>query len=127
MGRNWSTYRKEIIERDGNRCKMFGSGSNCGEGLEVDHILPFAHGGDMWNPSNLQTLCVKHHKEKTDMWRKTPAPKPVRCEICGVRKNPRRGAVWHKMLPHYNHVNRDRLIIKRREAIGLPQEVWRRT
>ena len=34
--------------------------------LQVDHIVP--HRGDMnlfWDPNNWQTLCRKHHSEKT--------------------------------------------------------------
>jgi 5-methylcytosine-specific restriction endonuclease McrA len=33
--------------------------------LEVDHIVPIALGGDMWEDSNLQVLCRSCHKEKT--------------------------------------------------------------
>lgn len=32
--------------------------------LEVDHIRPLADGGSDY-PSNIQLLCVQHHREKT--------------------------------------------------------------
>lgn len=33
--------------------------------LEVDHIIPLALGGDMWDEKNLQVLCTDCHKKKT--------------------------------------------------------------
>lgn len=35
-------------------------------GRVVDHILPVRLGGDMWEPSNLQTLCDSHHNIKSN-------------------------------------------------------------
>lgn len=32
---------------------------------EVDHIVPIEQGGDKWPSSNLQSLCAKHHGQKT--------------------------------------------------------------
>ena len=31
----------------------------------VDHIVPLAQGGEMWDRSNLQSLCAKCHYIKT--------------------------------------------------------------
>ena len=33
--------------------------------MEVDHIVPIAQGGDMWDMNNMKTLCKKCHKKKT--------------------------------------------------------------
>jgi len=33
--------------------------------LVADHIKPIALGGDEWDLKNIQTLCIKHNKEKT--------------------------------------------------------------
>lgn len=52
--------RKKVLRRDGNRCVQCGSS----ERLEVDHILNVAQGGTN-HPSNLQTLCVGCHREKS--------------------------------------------------------------
>lgn len=38
--------------------------------FEVDHVVPVALGGDMWNEKNLQVLCIDCHKEKTAKDRK---------------------------------------------------------
>lgn len=46
------SYRRDIIERDGARCRTCGSV----EDLVVDHIVPVSRGGrTLWE--NLQTLC----------------------------------------------------------------------
>ena len=31
----------------------------------TDHIIPITQGGEIWNPSNHQPLCFKHHNQKT--------------------------------------------------------------
>lgn len=35
--------------------------------FELDHIVPVAQGGAMWDEENLQVLCVPCHKEKTKL------------------------------------------------------------
>jgi 5-methylcytosine-specific restriction enzyme A len=32
---------------------------------EVDHIVPVAAGGPMWDEANWQALCRRHHRAKT--------------------------------------------------------------
>lgn len=46
--------RKQILNRDGNRCQVCHST----ESLEVDHCLPVCLGGNN-NPLNLRVLCSK--------------------------------------------------------------------
>ena len=31
----------------------------------VDHIIPISRGGPAWDENNLQSLCDRHHKQKT--------------------------------------------------------------
>lgn len=56
--------RRFLFKRDKGRC------AQCGEvtaDWQADHIVPlrFAARPVHWTLENLQTLCVKHHKEKT--------------------------------------------------------------
>lgn len=51
--------RLVVRRRDGYTCRMCGS-----YGREVDHIIPVSEGGQ-YVLSNLQVLCVGHHREKT--------------------------------------------------------------
>lgn len=38
----------------------------CGHlATDVDHIQPIEHGGAVWSPTNLQSLCASHHAAKT--------------------------------------------------------------
>ena len=36
-----------------------------GVATEVDHVLPMADGGAMYDEANLQALCKSHHSQKT--------------------------------------------------------------
>lgn len=58
----WKALRKLALERDGYRCVK------CGERrrLEVDHIKPVrTHPELSFVLSNLQTMCGRHHAQKT--------------------------------------------------------------
>ena len=61
-GYTWAAIRKAVLLRDEYRCSV------CGKVIvsmpQVDHIVPRRAGGsdDM---SNLQTLCMTHHSQKT--------------------------------------------------------------
>lgn len=42
----------------------------CGtDGLQADHIVPIADGGDEFDLDNVRTLCVPCHKKVTATWR----------------------------------------------------------
>ena len=56
-----------------------------GKYLRADHIVPIALGGKEWDINNLQTLCKKCHKKKTEEDIK---------EICKVRKNLKEEEDW---------------------------------
>ncbi len=56
--------RDEVFLRDGGRCTFKGSdGKRCNSkwNLQIDHIVPFALGGDD-SPGNLRLLCGKHNR-----------------------------------------------------------------
>lgn len=59
---DWLAIRKRILERDGRRCCWVEDGNRClAEATDVDHKIP----GDDHSPSNLQSLCRRHHLIKT--------------------------------------------------------------
>ncbi len=56
--------RDEVFTRDGGRCTFIGdNGKRCYSdwNLEIDHIVPFAKGGDN-SPKNLRLLCAAHNR-----------------------------------------------------------------
>ena len=56
--------RDEVFLRDGGRCTFKGTdGRRCNSkwNLQIDHIIPFALGGDN-SPGNLRLLCGKHNR-----------------------------------------------------------------
>jgi 5-methylcytosine-specific restriction endonuclease McrA len=59
-----AAVRDEVFLRDGERCTFVGTnGNRCNatHGLQIDHIVPFAHGGTH-DPENLRTLCGAHNR-----------------------------------------------------------------
>ena len=44
-GPGWETIRKKVLERDRNRSRLSGFDAEQGNGLQVDHIIPFRYGG----------------------------------------------------------------------------------
>jgi 5-methylcytosine-specific restriction endonuclease McrA len=55
--------RDKVFARDGGKCTFVGeNGKRCDStwNLEIDHIVPFARGGDN-SPGNLRLLCAKHN------------------------------------------------------------------
>jgi len=53
-----------VYKRDGGCCTFVGEdGRRCNStwNLEIDHIVPFARGGDN-SPGNLRLLCEKHNR-----------------------------------------------------------------
>ncbi len=58
--------RPGAIVRDNGRCVKCGSNEN----LVVDHIKELKDGGSPYDLNNLQTLCKKCHKIKTDIEKK---------------------------------------------------------
>ena len=59
----WRALRLQILERDGHRCRI--RGPHCkGKATEVDHIVPVADGGLLFDPGNLRAAC-----DKCNTWR----------------------------------------------------------
>lgn len=55
--------RREVLDRCGHRCAR--AGCNVTSGLEIDHIICLALGGED-EDHNLEPLCGPHHREKTN-------------------------------------------------------------
>ena len=76
--------RFSIYDRDGNRCKKCKRRTN---DLEIDHIIPIAKGGKS-EYSNLQTLCRRCNKNKSDIIEpvtsKTFNPNLRYCKVCNA-------------------------------------------
>ena len=66
--------RRLALDRDGWRCQNPGCG-RAGR-LEVDHVRPLQHGGELFDLGNLATLCISCHWLKTsaEMGYKLPGP-----------------------------------------------------
>ena len=62
----WVGIRALILDRDNWQCVKDGRKGR----LEVDHIVSLAHGGALYDESNLQTLCRECHFFKTEQERK---------------------------------------------------------
>lgn len=56
-----ATTKKIVFARDGGTCRCCGSSLN----LEYDHIVPFSCGGSSV-PSNIQLLCLKCNRSKSN-------------------------------------------------------------
>ena len=57
----WAHVRRVALERDNYTCRECGRGG----GMEVDHIRPLHKGGSWYDLGNLQSLCYRCHKAKT--------------------------------------------------------------
>lgn len=61
-------WRQEVLKRAGWKCQAPGCtahGRRGGVRLYADHIVERRDGGAPLDPANGQTLCAKHHSEKT--------------------------------------------------------------
>lgn len=65
-GKVSNKIRFSIYERDGYRCQICGRSGRFDD-LEIDHIKPIAKGGKS-TYDNLQTLCSRCNKEKSDKY-----------------------------------------------------------
>ena len=59
--KRWHRLRLKLMDAAGWRCVQCGKAGR----LELDHVVPVQHGGDPWDPSNLQPLCRPCHFAKT--------------------------------------------------------------
>jgi hypothetical protein len=59
--------KDEVWARDGGRCAFTAAdGNRCPEreGLEFDHIMPWALGGRSFDPRNIRLLCRGHNQDR---------------------------------------------------------------
>ena len=59
--RIWRVVRLKALDRDNWTCRKCGGRGR----LEVDHIQPLEDGGELYDLSNLMSLCKKCHISKT--------------------------------------------------------------
>ena len=84
-GKEWTKLRKQVLRRDAYLCQIClaqGRLTPLGEypyDHAVDHITPKARGGTDYL-SNLQSLCTKCHKVKSDTDRGNHKPKLQRLD-----------------------------------------------
>lgn len=65
-GRPWRRLREAVLVRDKYLCQPCLRSGRYTEAQEVDHIIPLAKGGNS-EPSQLQSICVACHKQKTQV------------------------------------------------------------
>ena len=78
----YRTWRREVMRRAGNRCQWVEGGVRCGRAapahrLFADHIVERKDGGALFDPSNGQCLCGRHHTLKTAAERTKRRDQPV--------------------------------------------------
>lgn len=61
----WKQIRKVMLERQ-PYCSVDPSGGSCKGGLEVDHQIAIANGGDPYDEQNLDVLCAWHNNQKNN-------------------------------------------------------------
>ena len=70
----WRPLRDAILERDNYTCQICGR-RGIGAIAEIDHCVPLHHGGDPYDPSNLQAICRSPcHFDKTARERRPDTP-----------------------------------------------------
>lgn len=65
QGRAWQALREQVFNRDGRQCAQCGHTGSASNPLEVDHKVPLNKGGEH-HLDNLQVLCRKHNRQKSD-------------------------------------------------------------
>jgi 5-methylcytosine-specific restriction endonuclease McrA len=64
--RRWQKLRQMVLSRDGFICQICLAKAITTAASVVDHIKPIRQGGAAWDMDNLQSLCSKYHKDKTN-------------------------------------------------------------
>jgi 5-methylcytosine-specific restriction protein A len=60
----WRRVRLDVLRAE-FLCRMCNEAGVTSVAVEVDHVIPLAHGGARLDRQNLQPLCRMHHAEKT--------------------------------------------------------------
>ncbi|KKK69090.1 hypothetical protein LCGC14_2937510 [marine sediment metagenome] len=62
--RAWQVYRAWYLKRH-RLCVVCSKEGKTVIATIVDHIIPVSKGGDFWDESNHQSMCLSHHNAKT--------------------------------------------------------------
>ena len=85
--RAWATLRLRAKRRDGWACVQCGARGR----LEVDHVKPIRDRPDLaLELANVQTLCPRHHAQKTRLECGHPELSPARQAWRDLLKKPRK-------------------------------------
>jgi hypothetical protein len=86
--------RRAVFARAGGRCELRLDGCT-GRAEEVDHIVPRAAGGAMFDLSNLRAVCKACHRQRppASRFRKVGDPCSVYLHVVGDEPCPRCGRV----------------------------------
>ena len=63
--RQWRDHVRPRQLRDFPYCVQCDTVGRLREATQVDHIVPLSEGGEPYEPSNLQSLCIHCHARKT--------------------------------------------------------------
>lgn len=58
--KRWQQLRKRIYQRDDHQCVRCGA-TDCE--VHAHHAQPVSKGGDIWDMTNIETLCVPCHRD----------------------------------------------------------------
>ena len=62
----WQKFAKQFLEDPAHRlCAVCLANGKTEPATQVDHIVPFARGGEKYDVRNCQGLCDIHHAQKT--------------------------------------------------------------
>lgn len=70
--KKWKNKRLSILQRDGYECYMCG-----GQAEQVDHLIPRAKGGDVFDDDNLMAICARCNRSKGSRFFSTHSTPPV--------------------------------------------------
>jgi 5-methylcytosine-specific restriction endonuclease McrA len=62
----WSNFRREYLSQPGVRCAYCGAPVSAHNGAVLDHKVPIALGGHPRDLNNLQPLCARCNRRKTN-------------------------------------------------------------
>ena len=62
-GSRWQRVRQQVLDRDNHQCQLRYDGCT-GRAEQVDHIIPRAAGGSLYDDRNCRAVCKSCHKQR---------------------------------------------------------------